>query len=69
MNRQCRPHLPEACLPQSSMIEGASILVIETLKRRLHELEKDLTVGNYFDRIDEINRIKLQLNTYSHDNY
>jgi len=37
------------------MIEGASILVIETLKRRLHELEKDLTVGNYFDRIDEIN--------------
>lgn len=56
-------------LPQSSMIEGASILVIETLKRRLHELEKDLTVGNYFDRIDEINRIKQQLNTYSHDNY
>jgi hypothetical protein len=51
------------------MIEGASILVIETLKRRLHELEKDLTVGNYFDRIDEINRIKQQLNTYSHDNY
>ena len=49
------------------MIEGASILVIETLKKRLYELEKDLTVGNYFDRIDEINRIKLQLNTYSHD--
>ncbi len=51
------------------MIEGASILVIETLKKRLYELEKDLTVGNYFDRIDEINRIKQQLNTYSHDNY
>lgn len=51
------------------MIDGARILVIETLKKRLYELEKDLTVGNYFDRIDEINRIKQQLNTYSHDNY
>lgn len=51
------------------MNDCSSILVIETLKRRLHELEKDLTVGNYFDRIDEINRIKQQLNTYSHDNY
>lgn len=51
------------------MIDGARILVIETLKKRLYELEKDLTVGNYFDRIDEINRITQQLNTYSHDNY
>ena len=40
------------------MIDGARILVIETLKKRLYELEKDLTVGNYFERIDEINAIK-----------
>ena len=51
------------------MNDCSSILVIETLKKRLYVLEKDLTVGNYFDRIDEINRIKQQLNTYSHDNY
>lgn len=47
------------------MNDCSSILVIETLKRRLHELEKDLTVGNYFERIDEINAIKAQLEKYN----
>ena len=41
--------------------ESGQILVIEELKKRLRSLEYDLTVGNYFERIDRINQIKEQL--------
>lgn len=41
--------------------ESGQLLVIEELTKRLRTLEYDLTVGNYFDRIDRINQIKEQL--------
>lgn len=41
--------------------DAGQILVIEELTKRLRALEYDLTVGNYFDRIDRINQIKEQL--------
>lgn len=40
------------------MSAAARSLVIEKLSSKLRELEADLTVGNYFERIDEINAIK-----------
>ncbi len=52
-----------------TMSAAARSLVIERLTTQLKRLEADLTVGNYFERIDEINRIKDQLQTlrqYAH---
>lgn len=43
------------------MSAAARSLVIEKLSSKLRELEADLTVGNYFERIDEINRIKAKI--------
>ena len=43
------------------MSAAARSLVIEKLSSKLRELEADLTVGNYFERIDEINAIKSQM--------
>jgi hypothetical protein len=45
------------------MSEEGRSLVIEKLSSKLRELEADLTVGNYFERIDGINRIKAQIDT------
>ena len=41
--------------------DAGQFLVIEGLTKRLRALEYDLTIGNYFDRIDRINHIKEQL--------
>lgn len=43
------------------LTEPGRILVIAELTKQLKVLEDDLTVGNYFDRIDRINAIKAQL--------
>lgn len=52
------------CMPDIPYMSAAGrSLVIEKLSSKLRELEADLTVGNYFERIDEINRIKAQIDT------
>lgn len=43
------------------MSAAARSLVQERLSSQLRKLEADLTVGNYFDRIGEINAIKSQM--------
>lgn len=45
----------------SYMSAAARSLVQERLSSQLRKLEADLTVGNYFDRIGEINAIKSQM--------
>lgn len=45
----------------SYMSAAARSLVKERLSSQLRKLETDLTVGNYFERIDEINAIKSQM--------
>lgn len=41
-------------------------MVREKLLKRLFELEDGLTVGNYFERIKEINAIRAQLKLLRH---
>ena len=43
------------------MMYSAYVLTRETLPKKLRALEEDLTVGNYFERIEQINAIRAQL--------
>lgn len=45
---------------------GGQLLVIETVRQKLRELKEDWTVGNYFERVDEINRLQEILDGYLH---
>lgn len=43
------------------MSAAARSLVIDKLSSKLRKLESELTVGNYFERIGEVDRLKKQL--------
>ena len=40
---------------------GARTLVRDHITSQIRKLESELTVGNYFERIGEVNRLKKQL--------
>ena len=40
------------------MTESSTLLIRELLLKKLRDLKEDWTVGNYFERVDEINRLQ-----------
>lgn len=44
-----------------SQSKAGSLLVIESLSKRLKELESDWIVENYFERVEEITNLRAQI--------
>ncbi len=45
----------------NTMSIGARTLVKDQITSQIRKLESELTVGNYFERIGEVDRLKKQL--------
>ena len=53
-------------LVHRKMTESSTILIREQLLKKLRDLKEDWTEGNYFERVDEINRLQEILDGYLH---